>query len=130
MRVLALAAALALPGAALATDPTVEVAFGFVSGYAWFDGPGRPSAATSRIRIVSERGQGHAAMTLNQLDAYKTAYRRHLARYGMQMPMQQAVTRARRDAWQEVLGANDVIRVDDMDLRPLGAGALPTVSGN
>ncbi|TFL16906.1 hypothetical protein [Jannaschia formosa] len=117
MKALALAAALALPGAASADHTRLEVEY--TPGYAWFLGPGTPSLSDGRIRVVILPGHGAAAMTLNQFGAYQNIYRLRLGEYGMDMPLPQAEARARHVAWHAVVEAARKNRVDQIVLVPL-----------
>jgi hypothetical protein len=119
----ALAAGLALATPVAAHDPALEVRFS--PGYAWASLPGGPPATEGRVRVVPQPNHGRAALTVNQFEAYQLAYRRHLARLSLRMPIREAQAHARHAAWHEVVAANRTLPVRELDLVPLEARALP-----
>ena len=123
MRAALLALSLALPGAALAHDPTTDVVFD--PGYAWGHIDGRTTQAGGRIRLVTLPRHGRAAMTLNQFDAFQLAYRRHLTGLAMRLPIASAEAQARHAAWHEVVGDAWPATEGTVVLTPLIPGRLP-----
>jgi hypothetical protein len=122
-RALAAAMALALPVPALAQDAATEIRF--APDYAWVAGPGARPGADSPIRIVPQAGQGQAAMSVNQYDAYQRAYRRELARLSLRLPIAEAEAGARRAAWAEVVRADPATAIRRLETAPIDTDVRP-----